>query len=46
VCLEQGLVDEAAQVFLRLLQKDPGHSRAQQRLEEALRAKIQRRKGS
>ncbi len=46
VCLEQGLVDEAAQVFLRLLQKDPGHPRAQQRLEEALRAKIQRRKGS
>ena len=46
VCLEQGLVDEAAQVFLRLLQKDPGHARARQRLEEALRVKIQRRKGS
>jgi tetratricopeptide (TPR) repeat protein len=46
VCLEQGLLDEAAQVFLRLLQKDPGHARARQRLEEALRAKIQRRKGS
>jgi tetratricopeptide (TPR) repeat protein len=45
-CLEQGLVDEAAQVFLRLLQKDPGHARARQRLEEALQAKIQRRKGS
>jgi tetratricopeptide (TPR) repeat protein len=44
-CLEQGLVDEAAQVFLRLLQRDPGHVRARQRLEEALQAKIQRRKG-
>jgi tetratricopeptide (TPR) repeat protein len=46
VCLEQGLADEAAQVFLRVLQKDPGNARARQRLEEALRAKIQRRKGS
>ncbi len=45
-CLEQGLVDEAAQVFVRILQRDPGHGRARQRLEEALRAKIQRRKGS
>jgi tetratricopeptide (TPR) repeat protein len=46
VCLEQGLVDEAAQVFLRVLRKDPGHVRARQGLEAALRAKIQRRKGS
>jgi tetratricopeptide (TPR) repeat protein len=46
VCLEQGLVDEAAQVFLRLLHKDPGDPRARARLEEALRMKTQRRKGS
>jgi tetratricopeptide (TPR) repeat protein len=47
LCLEQGLVDEAAQIFLRLLQRDPGHARARERLEEALRLKTsQRRKGS
>jgi tetratricopeptide (TPR) repeat protein len=46
VCLEQGLADEAAQVFLRLLQKDPGDARARERLDEALRMKTQRRKGS
>ena len=46
LCLEQGLVDEAAQIFLRLLQRDPGHARARARLEEALRLKTQRRKGS
>lgn len=46
LCLEQGLVDEAAQIFLRLLSRDPGHARARERLEEALRLKTQRRKGS
>lgn len=46
VCLEQGLVDEAAQIFLRLLHRDPGHAGARERLEEALRLKTQRRKGS
>jgi len=45
-CLEQGLVDEAAQIFVRLLQRDPGNVRARERLEEALRVKTQRRKGS
>jgi tetratricopeptide (TPR) repeat protein len=45
-CLEQGLVDEAAQIFVRLLRKDPGHARARERLDEALRIKTQRRKGS
>jgi tetratricopeptide (TPR) repeat protein len=45
-CLEQGLVDEAAHVFVRILQRDPGHARARERLDEALRAKTQRRKGS
>ena len=46
VCLEQGLVDEAAQIFLRILRKEPGHEVAHLRLEEALRVKIQKRKGS
>jgi len=46
LCLEQGLLDEAAQIFLRLLSRDPGHGRARERLEEALRLKTQRRKGS
>jgi tetratricopeptide (TPR) repeat protein len=46
VCLEQGLGDEAAQIFLRLLRKNPGDSRARERLEQALRAKTQKRKGS
>ncbi len=46
VCLEQGLVDEAAQIFLRILRKEPGHDVARLRLEEALRVKIQKRKGS
>lgn len=45
LCLEQGLADEAAQIFLRLSRKDPGDARARERLEEALRAKTQRRKG-
>ncbi|PYM99886.1 MAG: hypothetical protein DME08_04815 [Candidatus Rokuibacteriota bacterium] len=40
------LVDEAAQIFLRILRKEPGHEVAHRRLEEALRVKIQRRKGS
>jgi tetratricopeptide (TPR) repeat protein len=44
VCLEQGLVDEAAQIFLRLLRKDAGHVEARDKLEEALRFKMQRRK--
>jgi tetratricopeptide (TPR) repeat protein len=45
VCLDQGLADEAAQVFVRLLQKDPGDLRAREGLEQALRIKTQRRKG-
>jgi tetratricopeptide (TPR) repeat protein len=46
VCLEQGLVDEAAQICLRILRKDPSHAAARARLDEALRIKTQRRKGS
>ena len=45
LCLEQGLNDEAAQIFLRLTRKNPGDARARASLEEALRAKTQKRKG-
>lgn len=45
LCLEQGLVEEAAQIFLRLLGRDPGNARAREGLDQALRVKTQRRKG-
>jgi tetratricopeptide (TPR) repeat protein len=44
LCLEQGLADEAALVFTRLLRKDPENVAARERLEAALRARS-RRKG-
>jgi tetratricopeptide (TPR) repeat protein len=44
LCLEQGLADEAAVVFTRLLRQDPDNTDARQRLETALRARS-RRKG-
>lgn len=43
LCLEQGLVEEAAQVFARLLRKDPNHAEAQAGLEQVLRARLRRR---
>jgi hypothetical protein len=39
-------VDEAALVFVRILGKEPGHAGARARLDEALRMKTQKRKGS
>ena len=44
LCLEQGLADEAAIVFTRLLRKNPDDAGARERLEAALRARS-RRKG-
>lgn len=44
-CLDQGLCEEAAQVFLRLLKRDPGDLRARALLEQALRTRTQKRKG-
>jgi tetratricopeptide (TPR) repeat protein len=44
VCLEQGLADEAAVVFTRMLRQDPRNAEARERLEMALRARS-RRKG-
>ena len=44
LCQEQGCVEEAAQVFTRIVRKNPDHREARERLEGALRAR-QRRKG-
>lgn len=44
LCLEQGCPEEAAQVFTRLLRKDPANLEARDRLTEALAARP-RRKG-
>jgi tetratricopeptide (TPR) repeat protein len=46
VCLEQGLTDEAARIFVRILERDPGHAGARQKLDLAVRMKTQKRKGS
>ena len=43
LCLDQGLLDEAASVFTRLLRKDPHNSEARERLEQTLRARLRRR---
>ena len=44
LCVEQGCVEEAAQIFTRILRKNPDHREAREKLEGALRAR-QRRKG-
>jgi len=44
LCLEQGCVEEAAQVFTRILRRDPDNGPAREGLETTLRAR-QRRKG-
>jgi tetratricopeptide (TPR) repeat protein len=46
LCLEQGLIEEAAQVFLRRVRMYPEDTSARELLGLALRAKTQRRKGS
>jgi tetratricopeptide (TPR) repeat protein len=43
LCLDQGLLDEAASVFTRLLRKDPENPEARERLEQTLRARLRRR---
>lgn len=40
LCLEQGLADEAAMVFTRVLRRDPDNVLARERLESALRARF------
>ena len=45
ICLEQGLVEEAADIFTRLLRKDPSNHRARDGLDRALRAKSGRKRG-
>jgi predicted Zn-dependent protease len=44
LCLDQGLAEEAAHIFTRLLRRDPHHVEAREGLERALRARF-RRKG-
>jgi tetratricopeptide (TPR) repeat protein len=44
LCLEQGLAEEAAMVFTRLLRQDPENTETRERLELAIRARS-RRKG-
>ena len=43
LCLEQGLVDEAAHVFTRLLRRNPNDAEAKAGLEQVLRARLRRR---
>jgi tetratricopeptide (TPR) repeat protein len=43
VCLDQGLVEEAAQVFGRLVRKNPDNGQARERLEQSLRARLKRK---
>jgi predicted Zn-dependent protease len=44
ICLEQGLVEEAATVFTRLLRRDPASHAAREGLEQALRARAPRKR--
>ncbi len=44
ICLEQGLVDEAAAIFLRVLKRDPQDARAREGLEDALSGRGQKRR--
>ena len=44
ICLGQGLVDEAAAIFLRVLKRDPGDRAAREGLEEALGGRGPRRR--
>lgn len=43
LCLEQGLLDEAAAVFTRMLRKNPEDPAAREGLEQTLRARLRRR---
>lgn len=45
LCLQQGFLEDAAQIFVRMLRKDPENREARERLEETLRVRTQRRKG-
>jgi len=44
ICLEQGLLEEAAGIFLRILKRDPDNLPAREGLEEALGGRGQRRR--
>lgn len=46
ICLEQGLMEDAAAIFLRILKRDPDNLSAREGLEEALGGRSQRRRGA
>ena len=46
ICLEQGLMEEAAAIFLRILKRDPDDLSAREGLEEALGGRSRRRRGA
>lgn len=46
LCFQQGLLDEAAAIFVRVLRREPGNRAVRERLEEVLKAKTQRKRGS
>src|SRR5712692_3382414 len=43
LCLDQGLAEEALQIFIRILRKDPNNTEARAGLEAALRARLKRK---
>lgn len=43
LCLDQGLAEEALQIFIRVLRKDPNNAEARNGLEGALRARLKRK---
>jgi predicted Zn-dependent protease len=45
VCLEQGLADEAARICVRILTREPEDARARTLMGQALRARMQKRRG-
>ncbi len=46
ICLEQGLMEDAAAIFLRILKRDPDNLSAREGLEEALGGRSQKRRGA
>lgn len=46
ICLEQGLAEEAAAIFLRILKRNPDNLTAREGLEEALGGRSQKKRGA
>ena len=43
LCLDQGLTEEALNIFIRILRRDPNNADARAGLEGALRARLKRK---